>query len=203
MMITSDKNINGSFGAQISSKLHPCSIKAICRIRRIMIKIGSHITTTSILARKILVLMQSITQSSNIFNTSKHYFAIQMRNNIDLWMVIAVDTHARIRQLMQERGWTEYRLAKESGLSQSTIANLFSRNTVPSISTLESICNGLGITLGQFFSDGNLVELSAEQKDFFDLWASLTADEKDLIEQIVRKFKGSHSQRRNQQKSDS
>lgn len=118
-------------------------------------------------------------------------------------MVIAVDTHARIRQLMQERGWTEYRLAKESGLSQSTIANLFSRNTVPSISTLESICNGLGITLGQFFSDGNLVELSAEQKDFFDLWASLTADEKDLIEQIVRKFKGSHSQRRNQQKSDS
>ena len=147
--------------------------------------------------------MQSITQLSNIFNTNKRYFAIQMRNNIGLWMVIAVDTHARIRQLMQERGWTEYRLAKESGLSQSTIANLFSRNTVPSISTLESICNGLGITLGQFFSDGNLVELSAEQKDFFDLWASLTADEKDLIEQIVRKFKGSHSQRRNQQKSDS
>ena len=146
--------------------------------------------------------MQSITQSSNIFNTSKHYFAIQMRNNIDLWMVIAVDTHARIRQLMQERGWTEYRLAKESGLSQSTIANLFSRNTVPSISTLESICNGLGITLGQFFSDGNLVELSAEQKEFFDLWASLTVDEKDLVERIVKKFNGAYSQRRNQKKAE-
>lgn len=30
----------------------------------------------------------------------------------------------RIRQLMAERGWTIYRLAQESGLSQTTISNL-------------------------------------------------------------------------------
>lgn len=100
-----------------------------------------------------------------------------------------MDANGRILQLMQERGWTEYKLAKVSGLSQSTIANIFVRNTIPSISTLEAICKGFGITLSQFFSDSNLVELTDEQKKLFDDWVSLTADEKQLIQQIIRKFK--------------
>jgi hypothetical protein len=34
-----------------------------------------------------------------------------------------MDTNERIRLLMAERGWSEYSLGKEAGLSQSTIAN--------------------------------------------------------------------------------
>lgn len=41
-----------------------------------------------------------------------------------------MDTHSRLRQLLEERGWTEYRLAKKCGLSQSTLANIFKRNTI-------------------------------------------------------------------------
>ena len=59
-----------------------------------------------------------------------------------------MDAKARIRELMAERKWSEYRLAIASGLSQSTVANIFNRNTTPSIATLESICAGFGITLG-------------------------------------------------------
>ena len=65
-----------------------------------------------------------------------------------------MDTKARITELMIRHGWSEYRLAKESGLSQSTISNMFSRNTMPSISTLEVICDAFGLTLAQFFSEG-------------------------------------------------
>ena len=104
-------------------------------------------------------------------------------------MVNSMNTNERIMQLLKERNWTEYRLAKESNLSQSTISNLFKRNTTPSIPTLEAVCKGFGITLSQFFSEGNMVELSAEQQRFFHEWASLTPDEKQLIEQIVKKFK--------------
>ena len=74
-----------------------------------------------------------------------------------------MDAKARIRELMAERKWSEYRLAIASGLSQSTVANIFNRNTTPSIATLESICAGFGITLAQFFAEGNMVELTAEQ----------------------------------------
>lgn len=100
-----------------------------------------------------------------------------------------MDANERIRQLMDERGWTEYRLAKESALSQSTIANLFKRNTVPGISTLEAICHGFGITLAQFFCEDNMVELSAEQKKLFDRWVALTPEQKRLIFDLIKNLK--------------
>jgi transcriptional regulator with XRE-family HTH domain len=100
-----------------------------------------------------------------------------------------MDINAHIRQMMNERDWTEYRLAKEAGLSQSTIANLFKRNTVPSVATLEAICGGFGITLAQFFSDGNIVELSDEQKELFVRWVTLTGEQNQPLFDLVRDMK--------------
>ena len=76
-----------------------------------------------------------------------------------------MDALERIKNLMSERGWTEYKLAKEAELPQSTISTLFSRNNLPSIPTLEAICQGLGITMSQFFAEGELVELTKEQRE--------------------------------------
>ena len=88
-----------------------------------------------------------------------------------------MDTHERLRQLLDERGWTEYRLAKNCELSESTIANIYRRNTVPSITTLETICKGFGITLSQFFAEGEMVELTPELKELFDNWVNLTPEQ--------------------------
>lgn len=96
-----------------------------------------------------------------------------------------MDAKARIKALMQERGWSEYRLAIASGLSQSTVANIFNRNTTPSVATLESICHGFGITLAQFFAEGDMVELTEEQKEMFAAWSSLTREQKDVLAQLI------------------
>ena len=48
-----------------------------------------------------------------------------------------MDVIKRITELTSERGWSTYRLAQKSGLSASTIANIYRRNTVPSLSTLK------------------------------------------------------------------
>lgn len=97
-----------------------------------------------------------------------------------------MDTNERLRRLLEERGWTEYRLAKTCGLSQSTIANIYRRNTVPSIATLETICNGFGITLSQFFADGDMVELTPDLKSIFDSWVNLTPEQKSAALQMLR-----------------
>ena len=97
-----------------------------------------------------------------------------------------MNTKTRIRQLLEERGWTEYRLSKESGLAQTTISNIFKRNTEPTIPTLEAICVGFGITLAQFFSDGTAVELTQEQRDLFDRWVSLTAEQKKVLYDLIK-----------------
>ncbi len=100
-----------------------------------------------------------------------------------------MDVLENLRRLMFERSWSEYRLAKESGLSQSTISNMFCRNTTPSIPTLELICKAFGITLAQFFAEGRLVELTEEQQGLFQRWAALKPEQKRLIEEIIAQFK--------------
>ena len=102
-----------------------------------------------------------------------------------------MDVHKRLRQLLNERGWTEYRLSKKCGLSESTLANIFRRNTMPSITTLEAICNGFGITLSQFFAEDEMVELTPELKNLFDKWISLTQEQKDAVYSMVNAFNNS------------
>ena len=87
-----------------------------------------------------------------------------------------MDANERLRQLLKERGRTEYKLSKECGLAQSTIGNIFRRNTVPSISTIETICKGFGITLSQFFAETDMVELTPDTKELFDHWVCVAPD---------------------------
>ena len=97
-----------------------------------------------------------------------------------------MDTHERLRELLAERGWSVYRLAVNCGLSESTLANIFKRNTVPSVATLEAICNGFGITLSQFFAENEMVELTPELKELFDNWVNLTIEQKSAVQQLLK-----------------
>lgn len=97
-----------------------------------------------------------------------------------------MDTHKRLRQLLKERGWTEYRLSKNCGLSESTLSNIYRRNTVPSIATLETICKGFGITMSQFFAEGEMVEMTPELKELFDSWVNLTPEQKDAVNRLLK-----------------
>ena len=100
-----------------------------------------------------------------------------------------MDILQKLDEMMQARGWSDYRLAKESKLSSSTIANLRKRNTIPSVVTLESICDAFGITLAQFFAENQEpVHLTSEQRDMFDSWTSLTPDQKNIVFNIIYEF---------------
>ena len=99
-----------------------------------------------------------------------------------------MDVIGRIQGLMQVRGWTEYRLTKETRLPPSTIANIFHRGTTPSISTLEKICEAFGISLSQFFAEGSLIALTAEQEDLLDKWSALSRDQKDALLVLMSKM---------------
>lgn len=68
-------------------------------------------------------------------------------------IILYMDILKKIDELRRARGWSVYKLAEESGLTQSTLANMFARGTQPTISTLESICKAYGISLAEFFSD--------------------------------------------------
>ena len=97
-----------------------------------------------------------------------------------------MDVHEQLQQLLDERSWTKYQLARKCGLSDATIANIFRRNTMPSIPTLEAICHGYGITLSQFFAEGEMVELTPDLKEGFDSWTSLSPEQKAAARQMLK-----------------
>ena len=97
-----------------------------------------------------------------------------------------MDVHEKLKYLLNERGWTKYQLARKCGLSDATIANIFRRNTMPSIPTLEAICQGYGITLSQFFAEGEMVELTPDLKEVFDCWAALSPEQKVAAGQMLK-----------------
>lgn len=96
-----------------------------------------------------------------------------------------MDVNERLRKMLDESGLTTYKMAELSGLSHTTLANVFKRNTVPSISTLQAICKGFGITLAQFFSEGDLVEMTPELKALFEGWVCLNPDQKSAVYHVI------------------
>lgn len=99
-----------------------------------------------------------------------------------------MDINARLKEMTQQRGWSEYRLAKECGLSESTIANIFRKNCTPSFSTLEIICKAFGVSLSQFFAEGNMMTLTPEEQELVGKWALLTPEQKDGFLRMMELF---------------
>ena len=62
-----------------------------------------------------------------------------------------MDTIKRVQDLMQERDMNLCVLAKKCGISYSTIQTTARRGGQLSVETIERICQGLGITLKDFF----------------------------------------------------
>ena len=76
-------------------------------------------------------------------------------------------------------------LAKESKLNESTIANIYRRNNVPTVATLEAICKAFGITLSEFFADSDMVELTPELRELFEKWIKLSPNQKNAIKTMI------------------
>ena len=88
---------------------------------------------------------------------------------------------SRIDQICGEKKITKYRLAKNTGIPYSTIMNSFRSDTMPTISTLEKICEGLDITMAQFFYDSDdLTYLTDEQKYILNVFSKLSVEKKSL-----------------------
>lgn len=80
-------------------------------------------------------------------------------------MNIGEAVKARILELCQERDITINKLSSLSGVTQSTVNNIVSgRNRSTTISTIKKLCDGLGITIEEFFNSELFKDLEQELK---------------------------------------
>lgn len=103
------------------------------------------------------------------------------------------NTLQKIKELTKERNWSIYKLAKESGIPYSSLNSLFQKNNQPTISTLEKICQGLHITLSEFFQDEipyrvESFSFTNEELTIIKLYRSLNTQEQKLFTAYIKGF---------------
>ena len=99
------------------------------------------------------------------------------------------DILGKIDQERLARGWSEYTLAENSGLRQSTLSTWRRRNLQPNVTSIEKICRGLGITLSQFFEeDGSVHHLTEDQKLLLTLWDKLSPTQRSAMIDLIQAF---------------
>ena len=96
----------------------------------------------------------------------------------------------RIEQLCEKKHISRYRLAQKSGIAQSSISTLLNRKSVPTIQTVEKICEGLDMTLAQFFAgDDKLPDLTEEQKSLLEEWNAMDEQQRQLVKAYMQGIK--------------
>ncbi len=75
-----------------------------------------------------------------------------------------MDINKKIIDLCNSRGWSIYELSLQSGITQSTLNSMLHRGNPPKIENLQCICEAFGISLAQFFTNGEEAELLSEDE---------------------------------------
>lgn len=80
-------------------------------------------------------------------------------------MTLTSAIRKRIHELCHSRNLTINGLSYVCGITQSTLNNIMTReNNKPTISTIKKICDGLDITLSEFFDTEYFCSLEQEVK---------------------------------------
>ena len=80
-------------------------------------------------------------------------------------------------ELCEKRGISKYRLAQMTGIAQSSL---------PSLPTLEKICEALDVTLSQFFCEGDPDDLTQPQSEVLAIWNDLSVQEQEVVLAMLR-----------------
>ncbi|GHU39250.1 transcriptional regulator [Clostridia bacterium] len=80
-------------------------------------------------------------------------------------MTIGDAVRERIQELCALRGYTLNKLATVSGVTQSTVNNIISgRNNSATVATIKKLCDGLDISIVDFFNTERFLTLEQEIK---------------------------------------
>ena len=91
----------------------------------------------------------------------------------------------RILDLCNQRNISINKLADLADITQSTLNSIMNSNDPnPQYKTLERICNGLGVTLAEFFAEDK-PELGPEMRRLVEIAGKLTAEQRKQLQKFL------------------
>ena len=67
-----------------------------------------------------------------------------------------------------------------TGIAQSSLGRIMAKESLPSLPTLEKICEALDVTLSQFFCEGDPDDLTQPQSEVLAIWNDLSVQEQEV-----------------------
>ena len=95
----------------------------------------------------------------------------------------------RIKEIRMAKGWTQAKLAEESGIEPSNISHIERAATKLSLPTLVSIANALGATLDEIVYGSLIKSDHISMKIIDDILADCTPEELRSIAEIIKTTK--------------
>ena len=86
----------------------------------------------------------------------------------------------RIKELRERAGFTQNKLAEWAGVSQTHLRRVELGQQDITIGQLQLVCDGLGVTLAEFFNTGE------ETESLSDVIAKLTPKQKQLLIEFLK-----------------
>ena len=81
-------------------------------------------------------------------------------------------------------------LARKSGISQSTLAEIIQGKTVPNVYTLSCICKALGISLSDFFDfDDKVIRLRGKENILIKIYREVSPMSQDTLIKVAKCMK--------------
>ncbi|MBC2579697.1 helix-turn-helix domain-containing protein [Clostridium sp. DJ247] len=72
----------------------------------------------------------------------------------------------KIVELLNEKGWTAYRLCKEANIAQSTLSDILNgKKKNPSANTLTKLAIAFGVSVDEFFKEKDIENKSTYKKE--------------------------------------
>ena len=101
-------------------------------------------------------------------------------------------------EMMKERGWSNYRLAKLMDCSQSTISHWLAGDNLPQRSTMKRLADVFGVTVERLQGiekaavenhDSELQKLLDEDRTLLNDIANMSEEDKNLVRAFIRRLR--------------
>ena len=108
---------------------------------------------------------------------------------------------AALKKLCEQKGMSPHALAKEAGISTSTISYLMKGKTRPQVYTVLELCNVLGVSINELFDRPNtdvstetgIQYITCDEKKLLDCYRGLSDKKKELLRiyvDMLRQYEG-------------
>ena len=101
-------------------------------------------------------------------------------------MPTSQEIYDKIEKLRLEKGMTVSQLNKLACISHCTLNTWKTRQTMPKIEVLDSLCYALGTTISAVLADIDCDKLAGDEYELLSLWRSLDKEQKNAIMTTIK-----------------